>query len=866
MAENVHVSVRELVEFILRSGDIGTLSGNMPETEAMQLGSQVHRRLQQMAGPSYRAEVSLSHTTVIDETLSITVSGRADGIFSESELAADENGVLEMRELVTIDEIKGTLRNVRRMSAPVPVHLAQAKCYAHFYACDHGLSRICVQMTYAGLRKDQVRRFTEQYEAAVLADWYEDVILRYSKWILWKRAWTARRDASILQGHFPYAYRDSQKKLVSGIYQTILRKKRLFIQAPTGTGKTLAAIYPAIQAMGGGLSDKIFYLTARTIARTVAEESFKTLEDTGFEIKRITLTAKEKLCVLDEPLCSPQYCPRAAGHFDRINEAMMDMITHETAMDRACVLAYAEKHQVCPFELQLDVSLWIDAIICDYNYVFDPDVALKRYFEGKGGSYLLLIDEAHNLVDRAREMYSAQMTLSELTLARERLRGLDRKLSERLGKCITSLKNLKDSSDKRCEVTGQAGVLITHLNRVTAAIEELFKKELTLTQRKELLDLYFPVRNMISAYDRQDGERYLTYLLRDGEELTVRIFCIDPSGDLGERLDKARSSLFFSATLIPVDYYKQMLSPTAGEDYDLYVTSPFDPRRRLLMMAGDVSSRYTLRGPELYEKYAGYIRRIIRGRHGNYMIFFPSYRLMEDVFEAFTDRELARAGHGLRVVRQQPGMDEDSRQAFLEEFEAGAAESTIGFCVMGGIFSEGIDLKEDRLIGAIIVGTGLPQVGEERELIKGFFDARGENGFDYAYLYPGMNKVLQAAGRVIRTEKDCGIIALLDERFAYSSYRRLFPAEWSDCRRTDLSRAEQLVEDFWTGIEPEMIGAAGKAAGTAAATAKKEIGIAGAAGAEPETAEAAEKENGISGKSRPKSIEAYQLYLPPDSQ
>jgi Rad3-related DNA helicase len=312
-----------------------------------------------------------------------------------------------------------------------------------------------------------------------------------------------------------------------------------------------------------------------------------------------------------------------------------------------------------------------------------------------------------------------------------------------------------------------------------------------------LTDLYFDVRGFIHAYDRSD-DRYLTYLLREEQSLTVKIFCIDPSRDIGEHLATGRSAIFFSATLLPVQYYKEMLSDTAEEDYDLYVDSPFDISNRLLVAACDVSTKYTRRNRKEYEKIALYIRDIIRGRHGNYMIFFPSYQLMKDVFDVFTEMELVKAGHGLHVVMQETGMQEEKRQEFLEQFQTQSRHSTIGFCVMGGIFSEGIDLKEDRLIGAVIVGTGLPQVGPERELLSRYFNEKCGMGFEYAYLYPGMNKVLQAGGRVIRTENDKGVIALLDERFNYQQYRQIFPREWQDCKKTHLFDIRQQVEDFWT--------------------------------------------------------------------
>ena len=293
-------------------------------------------------------------------------------------------------------------------------------------------------------------------------------------------------------------------------------------------------------------------------------------------------------------------------------------------------------------------------------------------------------------------------------------------------------------------------------------------------------------------------DKYLVYTEGEGQDTMIRLFCVDPSGNLSERIGMSRSTVFFSATLLPVQYYKDLLSKKPEEDYEMYVESPFQSEKRLVFTAKDVSSRYTSRNAEQYERIAEYIRKIIRGKNGNYLVFCPSYRFMEEVYEIFTARELQKAGNGLKVFKQESNMDEDERQAFLDHFKECPHETTLGFCVLGGIFSEGIDLKADRLIGAIIVGTGLPGLGSERELLRSYFDETRGQGFDYAYLFPGMNKVLQAGGRVIRSEHDEGIIALLDERFNYGSYQRLFPREWMPFDKVDKDSVEELVEKFWT--------------------------------------------------------------------
>ncbi|MCR4672568.1 MAG: ATP-dependent DNA helicase [Lachnospiraceae bacterium] len=817
MNTSITVSVRDLVEFIMRSGDIDRSAGAAAELDAMQQGSAIHRRIQKEAGADYKAEVYLSHTsecTCGNNHISLTVQGRADGIITE--LAITHDGIADQ---VTIDEIKTVAGDVKSLEAPVPVHRAQALCYAYMYALDSALSEIGIQITYVRREKLDVKRFSERISFSELEAWYEDLVEQYCFWVSWQMDWVQIRNESALNFDFPFEYRSGQKAFVSGVYRTIEQGKRLFALAPTGTGKTAAALFPSVRSAGEGKADKIFYLTARTIARTVAEDTMKLFLSKGLRFKTLTITARDKVCIFDEAVCDPKVCERAKGHFDRVNEALYEIISNEEIIDMDCILRYAERYCVCPHELQLDVSNFADCVICDYNYVFDPDVALKRFFEnGKAGDrFIFLIDEAHNLVERAREMYSSRLDVKSLRSYGKYLRSLGRRFEEKLVKCITELERLTgtgfyeseedpyadpgyaaDPVNRNCRVLldEDIGRLCERVETLQEYCYTLMKGDLAPGIRDRLTDLYFELRSFTLAYERSN-EKYVNYTLGD----MLKIFCIDPSLELGERLMKGRSAVFFSATLLPLDYYKEMLSDTAEEDYDLYIDSPFDPSKKLVVIADDVSTVYRRRTIEEYTKIALCIKGIIRAKYGNYMIFFPSYRLMNEVYEAFCENALKAAGNGLNIIIQRPGMSEAERADFLDQFSAQSeGSSTIGFCVMGGIFAEGIDLREDRLIGAVVVGTGLPQLSPERELLKRFFDARlgAGKGFEYAYIYPGMNKVLQAGGRVIRTEKDTGIIALLDGRFTRSQYNSLFPRDWENYVRTDSEGISAAVEDFWT--------------------------------------------------------------------
>lgn len=780
--KKIRISVRSLVEFILREGDIDNRTAGGMDKEAMQMGSKIHRKIQRQMGSGYHAEVPLK-TVISYDGFDLQVEGRADGIM-------DEDGK------VTVDEIKGILRELEHVTAPVGVHLAQAKCYAYIYASQHDLDEISVQMTYCQMETEEIKRFTEKYRASELETWFLDVAGRYEKWARFQVEWRAMRNQSAKGVEFPFPYREGQKKLVTSVYKSILRKKKLFIQAPTGVGKTIASVFPSVKAVGEGLAEKIFYLTAKTITRTVAEQAFLRLRQQDLKMKVITLTAKDKICFCEETICNPDNCPYAQGHYDRVNDAVYELLTSMDDLDRTSLEDQARKHGVCPFEMALDVSNWADVVICDYNYVFDPNAHLKRYFsEGIPGEYLFLVDEAHNLVDRGREMYSAALYKEDFLKVKGLVKGEDLKLARRLEECNKQLLALK----KECEnyqVLNSVSHFSLKLLNLMAEMERYLEESQKEEVRNTVLDLYFDVRHFLNMHDKLD-ENYIIYSeMEESGRFKLKLFCVNPSVNLQEYLDFGISTVFFSATLLPVNYYKELLS-CAKDDYAIYVDSPFPSDNRLLLIGNDVSTKYTRRGQGMYRSFADYIHMMVRSKQGNYLVFFPSYRLMEDVYDIFG--ELITGGETECIIQQQ-NMGEKEREEFLYMFEEEREKSLVGFCVMGGIFSEGIDLSEDRLIGAAVIGTGLPQVCNEREMLKLYFNEKGMKGFDYAYLYPGMNKVQQAAGRVIRTDTDRGVIMLLDDRFLLRQYLESFPREWADFKRCSLANAGAEVMRFWDGI------------------------------------------------------------------
>ena len=816
----IRVSVRQLVEFILREGDIDNRRTGGSDT-AMQEGSRIHRLIQRRMGSDYHAEVSLKCSWNAGD-YDILVEGRADGIIdfnwekhitAKSVIAKEDKETLLVieEEKVVIDEIKGTYKELKRIQKPISVHLAQAKCYAYIYAEQCNLKEIGVRMTYCNLETEETKYFHEDYTFIELRGWFENLMLEYKKWSDFQFEWAKVRMDSIKALSFPFPYREGQKELVTYVYQTIYHKRKLFLEAPTGVGKTISTVFPTVKAFGEGKVEKIFYLTAKTITRTVAQQCFSLLADNGLRMKIVILTARDKICPLEKAECNPDACPYAKGHFDRINQAMYELLTTEDHFTRETVIMYAQKYMVCPFEMALDMSLFSDAIICDYNYVFDPKVYLKRFFADGNGKkdYIFLIDEAHNLLERGRGMYSAALVKEDFLKIKKLVSEKSQKLAKQLEKCNKELLTMKRLCENYREEELIASFVMA-LTRVYGTMDEFLEEHESFEGREEVLELYFQIAHFLNMYEIMD-ENYISYtqLLSDGDFM-LKLFCVNPATNLKQCMKKGRSSILFSATFLPIQYYKKLLGGDA-EDYEVYAKSTFAEEKRALLFASDVTSKYTRRSTEEFRKIARYLYEIVHQRYGNYMVFFPSHAFLEEVYEIFMDEYFDETI--MECVVQEDYMSEAKREEFLKKFEGNAncdlsgqiafeievEEETIliGFCVMGGIFSEGIDLKKDSLIGALIVGTGIPQVCCERELLKKYFDEQGENGFDYAYRIPGMNKVLQSAGRVIRTADDIGVIALLDERFLEYQYKRMFPREWNQYEVVDVDEVAKRVEKFW---------------------------------------------------------------------
>lgn len=810
------VQVRELVEFALRRGDLGAETRFVGADRAM-AGIRGHQKIQRSRPAGYQTELPVEHLIEADE-FTLQIRGRIDGLLTTSQEVLLEE----------IKTVQGTWDGV-----PNPLHWAQAKCYGFIYARSHALDNLVIQLSYLELETGEVTELRCSFSFAELSDFFATTTAIYLEWLRDRHRWCLERDQSIRALAFPFpAYRPGQRDLAVAAYRVLAGGGRLFLAAPTGIGKTISVLFPAIKALGEGRLERIFYLTARTVGRAIAEKALADLRRSGLKVRTVTLTAKEKVCVLAGQPCDPQTCPLALGYYDRVKPAIRDALGREE-ITRSALEAVAGKHQVCPFELALDVSVWADAVICDYNYVFDPKVYLRRHFGEGGGANGFLVDEAHNLVDRAREMFSADLDSQEIFEVSRAIKRAAPRCAKALARLNSETRRLggptaahvepADGSDLSVELDlfpGQAAVasapgfppngqkllvardeksatrtsrempnrLLELLEPALVEAETWLAKNQSAGFREELLELYFRLHSFRRTAELYD-ERYVT-IIENASSVRVRLFCLDPSFLLRQALTRGKAAIFFSATLTPIDYYRAVLGGTP-EDPVLQLRSPFPPENLPVFIHDQIETRFKARA-ESSKAVVEAIGTLVLGRHGNYLIYFPSYQYLNSVLQEFL------AWYPLvPILVQRPGMTELEREAFLAAFSVAHGQTLAGFAVLGGIFGEGIDLVGERLIGAVIVGVGLPQLCVERDLVRDYFQQQNAAGFDYAYTFPGMNRVLQAVGRVIRSETDRGVVLLIDARFNEPRYRRLFPAWWQSARVRNPAGLRAALEGFW---------------------------------------------------------------------
>ena len=779
----VKLSVRSIVEFILRSGSITT--GYVSASRAAE-GTKLHQKIQkqrkneaQNEGLTYNSEVSLKLDITYNE-YHYEMEGRADGVVTGGPRAI-------------IEEIKSTLSPVDQIeNDPDHWHWAQAKCYGYIYCRLHGEKSIDIRLTYGHLETEESVSFTQKTDYDELEAFFFSILERYHVFAEMEVKRIEERNETAARLQFPFgAFRQGQRELCVSVFAAIKQKRRLFAQAPTGIGKTVSALFPSIKALSC-YADKIFYCTAKTITRQVAEDTVRLMIGSGLRIRAITLTAKDKLCFLPVRLCNPADCEYANGHFDRVNAALLDIITNETLIERPIVEAYARKHMICPFEFMLDATLFCDIIICDYNHVYDPRAKLKRYFTD-GGKFILLNDEAHNLVDRSRDMFSASISLDILKDTRKLFdKKKDKDIHTGISKVIQYYKQAAQAETPNGAYTQKEmpAILCEQLEILASKLDEWLanpKNEIA----GQVLEFYFTITGFLRISDLYD-KNYVTYIeTGDLTAFLIKLFCIDPSKLLAEETKKSASAIFFSATLTPLDYFRNILGG-AESDYMLRLRSPFPQRNLCLMIDGRISTKYKFRESS-FNPVAERIYKMVAARKGNYLAFFPSYAYMNEVFELFSS-----AHPEITSIIQSPDMDEASKSLFLLRFDPHNEETLLAFAVLGGVFSEGVDLKAERLIGVVVVGVGLPMITEERNVISEYYSRLMGTGFEYAYIYPGMNKVMQAVGRLIRSDTDRGAVLLIDSRYAAGDYKGLFPGEWSHARYVaGPKEMSNVLDKFW---------------------------------------------------------------------
>ncbi len=756
MEKNLIMSVHQLVDFLLRKGDIDNRIYNKT---SMSEGTRLHAFYQRRQSEDYMAEVYLSHTFFVDD-FQITLQGRADGI-------------IERPFLCIVDEIKtSVIDNNDFYKSQADWHLGQAKVYALMYAIEQKKDRMGIRLTYINqLNNEQLIKefvFTrEELEADVIK-----LIQEYLEFyqLIFKQI--EERNFTAQQLEFPFAnYRLGQRELAKYTYSAFVKEETLFVEAPTGIGKTMSTLFPAVKTFAEEISDKIFYLTAKNSGILSAFHACQILIQKGLKAKIIQISAKDKICLCPGRGCNPDECPYAKGYYEKIRFALSDLLKNELEISKSIILNYAIKHQICPFEFQLDVSLFSDIIICDFNYLFDPIVYMRRYFDDATYRMVGLIDEAHNLVERGREMYSTALALDNFKKMKKSLKNIEhKKLKSAIKKLEKLFKsydlefsdgyNLKEALDTK---------LIVALTNFQQQATDYMKKS-PYEVSDDFKDFFFDALRFVKISDFFDAN-FKFFIFKQNKNIILNIFNLNPSDLLKSSLSKLKGKVLFSGTLSPLDYYVKLLGGNK-ESPILRIPSPFPRKNLKLMVAPSVSTKYKNRDLT-YQDVANYIKTAISQKLGNYLVFFPSYKYLNKVLELFENEKFI-------IHSQVQDMKEEEKNLFLDNFKPYPQETHIGFVVLGGIFSEGIDLIGTRLIGAIVVGVGLPQISFERDLIKNYFDENAENGFEYAYIKPGMNRVMQAVGRVIRSEEDRGMVLLIDERYMQRRYQDLFKSEWNN--------------------------------------------------------------------------------------
>lgn len=775
--DNIKLSVRELVEFVYKSGDINSKA--MSQERALE-GIKAHKLLQSQMGESYQKEYYLKKEFELNNIIFV-IEGRADGIITEN-------------NEVTIDEIKSTYTNLDLIDEEYNIaHIAQAKCYAYIYAIENELTTLNVQLRYFNLDSGKTKSILHKYTIIELEKFFYDLLNLYIEWAETIINLRKEREITVDNLDFPFSkYRSGQRNFSVAVFRTIKEGKKLYAQAPTGVGKTISALFPAIKSLNYKNNSKIYYLTAKSSTKTIAFDTIKIMTDQGLKLRTTVITAKDKICFMDETNCEPEYCPYARGYYDKLNVPLKNAIKNDCLYDRDYIENIGKTYEICPFEFSLDLSYMSDAVICDYNYYFDPRVALQRDDVFKNNNDILLIDEAHNLEDRTRSMYSPEIVKEEYYDVYKIMKNSNKKISNSLSNINKKFIEIKKSSEEPFIFTEEPSEIINSLRKFAVLAEEYINDKKNENIPDELVDIYFKSIFFIKISEIAD-DNFCYYADFSFKKTTVKLFLIDPSAILKEILKNAWASIFFSATFTPLKYFRYILGGDE-KDYILKIKSPFEEKNLKLIISENISMKYSVRDSNI-EATCHYINELVTEKVGNYMVFFPSYSFMEKAYETYKD-----LFNVTNIILQSQGITEEHQTEITDKFKT--ESDVVLFTVVGGIFSEGIDLPLEKLIGAVIIGTGIPQISFERNIIKDFFDNKFNSGYDFAYKYPGFNKILQSAGRVIRTENDKGVVLLIDSRLCQLTYLKLFPDHWNHYLKIkNKDELKREINLFWNQKE-----------------------------------------------------------------
>lgn len=773
---NKKITAKEMVEFLYIGGD---LTNEFKSNKRALKGTEVHAFWQSNYNEESQKEVSVK-TLYEYKNYSYLITGRIDGVLVED-------------SKIIIEEIKSTESDLNILDIDTrPSHLAQAKMYAYMYMLEKDMKSINVRLTYVTVKERKDKSFQKRYNRSQLKKFFEKTIQDYTTWQETYDEHQKNKLKSLEGLTFPFDdFREGQYKFMGAIYKTLISNEILYSIAPTGIGKTVASLFSSLKAISNEL-DKVFYLTAKNAGKKIVVDTVNLLKEKGLVTKTVVINSKENMCMMDKVDCDPEICPYAKGYFNRVRDALNDIFVHQDVYEMDLIKQYGEYHKICPHEFSLSISNFSDIVICDYNYAFDPRTHLIRYFEDDYYNPLLLIDEAHNMVDRSRNMYSASITKQDLLDLKLELKGLKPDAQSSVRKAIKYIDDfVSDYEIIKAQFFVQDEMdmkFCKKLESISTKIEQILSENKKFKTRKQVLDGYYKVAQFLRISEfYTDTYKYI--IVSTKEDIEITLACLDASKYILETIEeRSKGAVFFSATLEPVDYYNQLITHNKGKS--IKIPSPFKQDHLGLYIDASTSTRYKDRTRSV-EQIIDTIYSMIESKTGNYIVFFPSYQYMNMVLEEF-DTDL------YEVFIQRRNMSMNERKEIIKAYDSVSEKSKIGFFVLGGSFSEGIDYIGDRLSGVLVIGVALPQYNRYNELLKDYYEEQFSEGFDYAYTYPGMNKVVQAIGRVIRTEEDRGIGILFDDRYKHMKYRYLFPRNWSHHKYVKpLSQLDDLLDSFW---------------------------------------------------------------------